>query len=62
MALMDKPTDLQPEDATEMDLVVALEEDGDIEAENAEYSGVVSFIETQFQRSKDRRQSDETRW
>jgi len=62
MALMDKPTDLRPEDATEMDLVVALEEDGDIEAENVEYSGVVSFIETQFQRSKDRRMTDETRW
>ena len=62
MALMDKPTDLQPENATEMDSVIALEEDGNIEEENAEYSGVVSFIETQFQRSKDRRLTDETRW
>jgi hypothetical protein len=62
MALMDKPTDLQPEDATEMDTVVSLDEDGDVEQENAEYSGVVSFIETQFRRSKDRRLADETRW
>jgi hypothetical protein len=62
MALMDKPTDLQPENSTEMDSVIALEEDGNIEEENAEYSGVVSFIETQFQRSKDRRLTDENRW
>ena len=62
MALMDKPTDLQPEDATEMDMVVSLDEDGNVEEENAEYAGVVSFIETQFRRSKDRRQTDEDRW
>jgi hypothetical protein len=62
MAFMDKPTNPNPEDMTEMDSVVALQEDGDVEKENAEHSGVVSFIQTQFNRSKDARLLDETRW
>lgn len=62
MALMEKPTDLNPEDATETDQVTALNEDGDVEEENLEYSGVVSFVNGQYKRAKDRRQSDETRW
>ena len=37
MALMDKPTDPNPEEATETDRVIALEEDGDVEEENTEY-------------------------
>ena len=37
MALMDKPTDPNPEEATETDRVIALEEDGDVEKENTEY-------------------------
>ena len=62
MALMDRPTDPNPEQATEMDRVVALEEDGDVENENTEYSGVISFIDGQFRRSKERRRTDEDRW
>lgn len=62
MALMDKPTGPAPEDQTESSDVVALEEDGDVEQENLEFSGVASFIETQYRRSKDQRMSDEERW
>ena len=59
MALMDKPL---PEDATDSDLSVPLQEDGDVEQENSSYSGAVSFIESQYQRSKDARLTDEERW
>ena len=62
MALMDKPTGPAPEDQTEASDVVALQEDGDVEQENLDYSGVSSFIEGQFRRSKDHRLSDEERW
>ena len=62
MALMDRPTNLNSDDATETDRVVALEEDGDVENENTEYSGVISFINGQFRRSKERRRTDEDRW
>jgi hypothetical protein len=62
MALMDRPENSNMEDATETDRVVALEEDGDVEQENTEYSGVVSFIDGQFRRSKDHRRTDEDRW
>jgi len=59
MALMDKPL---PEDATDSDLSVPLQEDGDVEEENSTYSGAVSFIESQYKRSKDARMTDEERW
>ena len=62
MALMDKPDAMDAEQATETDAVLALEEDGDVEAENNDLSGVAGFIEGQFQRSKDRRLYDEERW
>lgn len=62
MALMDKPENIPTEDATEPTNVVALEEEGDVEQENQEYSGVVGFIEGQYRRSKDHRMSDEERW
>ena len=53
MALMQKPTGATPEDNTEPDMVVSLEESGDVEQENVEYSGVAAFIEGQFRRAKD---------
>ena len=59
MALMDKPL---PEDVTDTDIVLPLSEDGDVEQENQEYSGAVGFIESQYQRSKDARMTDEQRW
>jgi len=59
MALMDKPL---PEDVTDTDIVLPLLEDGDVEQENQEYSGAVGFIESQYQRSKDARMTDEQRW
>ena len=62
MALMDKPTGPAPEDQTESADVVALEEANDVEQENLDYSGVASFIESQFRRSKDQRLADEDRW
>ena len=62
MALMDKPNGPTPEDQTEAEQVIALEEDGDVEQENLDYSGVASFIEGQFRKSKDHRLSDEERW
>ena len=62
MALMDKPTEINPEEASEMDNVVSLDEEGDVEQENLEYSSVVSFIEGQFRRSKDHRVTDEDSW
>lgn len=62
MALMDKPEDSSPEDMTEASAVVALEESGDVEQENLEYSGVAQFIEGQYRRSKTNRSADEERW
>mgnify|MGYP003111722274 CR=1 FL=1 len=62
MALMDKPTGLDTENTTEADNVVSLDEEGDVEQENIEYSGLASYISDQFRRSKDHRLQDETRW
>lgn len=63
MAFMNPPEDnTNAEDLTELADVAVLEEDGDVEAENADYGGVVSMVESAFRRSKDHRLSDETRW
>ena len=62
MALMDKPVGMSPEEATEADAVIALDETGDVEQENLEYSGISAFVDGQYRRSKDFRQSDEERW
>ena len=62
MALMQKPSDLDPEDTTEAQAMVALAEDGDVEEENLQYSGVAGFVEDQFRKSKDARQTEEERW
>ena len=53
MALMQKPTGPSPEDTTEPDMVVLLEESGNIEQENVEYSGFAAFIAYQFRHVKD---------
>ena len=62
MALMDKPTDTNPEDSTEATNVVSLDENGDVEQENLEYSRLSEYVSDQFRRSKDHRLQDETRW
>ena len=62
MALMDKPTGIIPEDTIDTENVVALEEDNDTLEENIMYSGIATFVETQFSRSKDKRFNDEERW
>ena len=59
MALMEKPI---PDDITDSDLAVPLLEDGDVEAENLDYSGAVSFVKSQYTRAKDHRLADEERW
>ena len=56
---MEKPL---PEDATDSDIVVPLDESNDVELENLEYSGAVSFVTSQYRRSKDARLTDEERW
>ena len=56
MALMDKPTGLNTEDSVEADNVISLDEDGNVEEENIEYSGLASYISDQFRRSKDHRE------
>ena len=53
MPLMQKPKAQSPEDTTEPDMVVSLEESGDVEQENVEYSGVAAFIAYQFRHVKD---------
>jgi hypothetical protein len=58
---MQKPTGPFPEDTTESNMLVSLEESGDVEQENIEYSGVAAFVEGQFRRSKDDRINDEER-
>ena len=59
---MQKPTAQSPEDTTEPDMVVSLEESGDVEEENVEYSGVAAFIEGQFRRAKDDSVNNEEWW
>ena len=59
---MDKPTDTNPEDSTEATNVVSLDESGDVEQENLEYSRLSEYVSDQFRRSKDHRLQDETRW
>ena len=53
MALMQKPTGPSTEDTTETDMVISLEESGDVDQENVEYSGVAAFIAYQFRHVKD---------
>ena len=63
MAFMEPPkNEIDSENLTELADVAVLEEDGDVEAENLDYSDVVAMVESAFRRSKDRRQTDETRW
>ena len=62
MVLMRDPTEVDPEVITEQDTVVALEEDGDVAQENSEYASVANFVESQFQKAKVSRRSDEDRW
>ena len=59
---MDKPEGFEADEATESDTVMRLEEEGDIEQENADLAGVAAFVHSQFRRSKDRRLFDEDRW
>tara|TARA_B100001113_G_scaffold87981_2_gene70306 strand:- start:418 stop:2484 length:2067 start_codon:yes stop_codon:yes gene_type:complete len=60
MAMMDKPED------TPLDVdpssVSSLDETGDVEQENIEYSPLVQYILSKYERSKTNRLADETRW
>lgn len=62
MALMDRPEDLSTDAKADDTNVIALEEDGDVPQENLEFSGLVAYINSQYQRSKTRREMDEERW
>lgn len=63
MAIIDRPTDdLSFDDGVTNDEVVALAEDGDVEQENLEYSSVVDWVKSSFQKAKDARRTDEERW
>ena len=44
MALMDKPVGMSPEESTEADAVVALDETGEVEAEKIEESSVYAVV------------------
>ena len=54
MAIVDKPEFTEPE-------AVTLEDTAD-EQEDAQYSGFLEVVREKFQRSKDKRLNDETRW
>tara|TARA_B110000208_G_C11323400_1_gene267182 strand:- start:184 stop:402 length:219 start_codon:yes stop_codon:yes gene_type:complete len=62
MALMQKPADVDPENITEADMVLALDEDGDVEQKNTEYSDIAAYVKDQVRRFKDHRTVDEERW
>jgi len=59
---MSRPEDLSPDTPTETTNVVALEEDGGVEQENLEFSGLVAYVRERYERSKTRREPDEDRW
>ena len=61
MAIVDKPEDLSL-DLENKGSSIHLEEDGDVEKENFEYSGVYRHIKDKFERAKTSRQTDEDRW
>jgi hypothetical protein len=63
MAIIDRPSeDLSFDDGVTNDEVVALAEDGDVEQENIEFSSVVDWVQSNFRKAKDARQTDEERW
>ena len=43
-------------------MVLALDEDGDVEQKNTEYSDIAAYVKDQFRRFKDHRTVDEERW
>ena len=62
MALMNKPYEVSPEDTMDDENLVSLDETGDVEQENNDYSGIAGYVTSKFRRSKDFRQTDEERW
>jgi len=60
---MDKPDDLSMDaESKDTSKVTALDEDGDVEKENMEYSPLCSYIKDKYESSKTNRMSDESRW
>ena len=59
---MQKPVDVDTKNITEADTVLALDEDGDVQQKNTEYSGIAAYIKDQFRRFKDHRTVDEELW
>jgi hypothetical protein len=62
MSIMDRPSNLSIDSDTTNDKVVSLQETGNVEQENLEMGGLVAYIQGRFERSKTRRETDESRW
>ena len=62
MAIMDRPDSVSFDDKVSNDKIISLEETGDVAQENLNMSGLVAWVRGRFQRSKDQRLNDETRW
>lgn len=62
MSLMSQPENLSTDALADEANAISLDEDGNVEQENLEYSGLVSFVKERYERSKTRRLPDEDRW
>lgn len=62
MAIMDRPDSVSFDENASNDKIISLEETGDVAQENLNMSGLVAWVRGRFQRSKDQRLNDETRW
>jgi hypothetical protein len=58
---MDPPNN-KSEDVTEDSAGISLEEDGNVEQENIEYSGLAAFVQSAYSKAQTQRLTDETRW
>lgn len=59
MAIVDRPDDNSFDNT---DVTVALAEDGDVEQQNLDFSGLVDTIQSRYERSRTKREFDESRW
>lgn len=60
MAIIDKDSASQMDPS--VDTIISLEESGDAEQENQQLSSLITMVNEKFNRSKYKRQQDETRW
>jgi len=62
MAIMDRPDNLSFDSDKTNQRIVSLEEDGNVEQENTEFTGLVAYVRGHFEKCKTRRETDESRW